>query len=89
MSLSLDFKTQIKNISKEGIKLGFTTITMNGYEKIWNQYILWKNANDFFYNADEYSKFLLEHYNFDVTSYSNKSKSRHQQLMRSKRILDD
>lgn len=89
MSLSQEFKTQIKNIRREGLELGIATTTMDGYQSIWNKYIEWKNTNSFIYNADEYSKFLLEHYNFDVTTYSNKSKSRHQQLMRSKRILDN
>ena len=32
---------------------------------------------------------MLEHYNFDVNKYNSKSKSRHQLLMRSKRILDN
>ena len=89
MSLSQDFKTQIKNIRKEGLKLGFTVTTMDKYQGVWNKYIEWKNTNSFVYNADDYSKFLLEHYNFNVTKYCNKSKSRHQQLMRSKRILDN
>ena len=89
MSLSLDFKTQIKNIRKEGLESGFAIATMDEYQSIWNKYIEWKNTNSFVYNSDEYSKFLLEHYNFDVSTYSDKSKSRHQKLMRSKRILDD
>lgn len=89
MSLSLDFKTQIKNIRKESLELGFAITTMDEYQHIWNKYIEWKNINNFVYNSNEYSKFLLDYYNFDVTTYSNKSKSSHQQLMRSKRILDD
>lgn len=70
MSLSLDFKTQIKNIRKEALKLGFAIVTMDEYQSIWNKYIEWKNTNSFVYNSDEYSKFLLEHYNFDVSTYS-------------------
>ncbi len=84
-----DFKTQIKNIRKEAIELGFSISTMNGYESIWNNFIKWKNEEYFIYDENDYSKFLLEYYYFDVKSYSAKSKSRHQQLMRSKRILDD
>ena len=62
---------------------------MNGYKFIWNSYIKWKNESNFYYNGKEYATFLLEHYKFDVQSYSSESKSRFQQLMRSKRILDD
>lgn len=89
MSNTLYFKTQIDNIRKEALELGFSIKTMNGYKLIWNSYIKWKNENNFYYNGEEYTTFLLEHYNFDVLSYSAKSKSRFQQLMRSKRILDD
>ena len=89
MSLSQDFKTQIKAIKKEGLKLGFAKATMDGYQYIWKQYILWNNDDNFIYDTNDYSRFLLEHYNFDASTYSNKSKSRHQCLMRSKRILDD
>ena len=89
MSLPLDFKTQIKTIRKEGLELGFAKATMDEYQYIWKQYILWHGNDNFIYNENDYSKFLLEHYNFDVSTYSNKSKSRHQELMRSKRILDD
>ena len=84
-----NFKTHIKNIRKEAIEIGFSITTMNGYLSIWNRYIEWKNEENFEYKESEYSKFLLEYYNFDVSKYTNKSKSRHQQLMRSKRILDD
>ena len=62
---------------------------MNGYLNIWNSFVKWKNSEDLVYNELEYSKFLLDCYHFDVTSYNDKSKSRYQQLMRSKRILDD
>ncbi len=84
-----DFKTQIKNIRKEAIELGFSISTMDSYEKIWKQFIYWKKQEYFFYNEKEYIDFLLCHYQFDVTNYTKKSKSRHQMLMRSKRILDD
>ena len=84
-----DFKTHIKKIRKEAIELGFSIATMDGYQSIWDKFIVWKNEECFEYKEDDYSKFLLEHYNFDVNSYSNKSKSHYQQLMRSKRILDD
>lgn len=89
MSNTLYFKTQIDNIRKEALELGFSNKTMDGYKFIWNSYIKWKNESDFYYNEKEYATFLLEHYNFDVLSYSSKSKSHFQQLMRSKRILDD
>ena len=84
-----NFKTHIKKIREEAIEIGFSITTMDGYLGIWNEYIKWKNEDNFEYREDEYSKFLLEHYNFDVSKYTKKSKSRYQQLMRSKRILDD
>ena len=84
-----DFKTQIKNIRKEALKVGFSISTMDGYLKIWNKFISWKGINNFIYNEKDYIDFLLDYYKFDVHSYTNKSCSRHQQLMRSKRILDD
>ena len=84
-----DFKTQIKNIRKEAIELGFAISTIDDYEKIWNNFIKWKKEESFIYDENDYSKFLLEYYDFDVKNYSSKSKSRHQQYMRSKRILDD
>ena len=84
-----DFKTQIKNIRKEALKIGFSISTMDGYLKIWNKFIIWKETNSFVYNEKEYIEFLLDYYKFDVNTYTNKSKSRYQQLMRSKRILDD
>ena len=87
--MSTLFKTQIRNIRKEAIELGYNKSTMNGYLNIWNSFVKWKNSEDFVYNELEYSKFLLDCYHFDVTSYNDKSKSRYQQLMRSKRILDD
>ena len=84
-----NFKNLIDNIRKEGLELGFAVATMDKYQCIWNKYILWKNKTYFIYNEKDYSKFLLEQYNFNVTTYSSKSKSRHKCLMRSKRILDD
>ena len=84
-----DFKTQIKSIRKEALDIGFSIKTMDGYLSIWNKFIEWKNEDYFIYSKEEYSRFLLEYYNFDVSTYSSKSKSRHQQYMRSKRILDD
>lgn len=89
MSLPLTITTQIKNIRKEGLKLGFSIKTMDGYEAIWHSFIKWKNEYDFIYSSEEYEKFLLEYYNFDVNTYTTKSKSYYQQLMRSKRILED
>lgn len=89
MSSTLYFKTQIDNIRKEALNLGFSIKTMDNYKTIWNSFMKWKNKNDFYYNEKEYETFLLEHYNFDVLSYSSKSKSHYKQLMRSKRILDD
>lgn len=87
--MSTPFKTQIQNIRKEAIELGYNKSTMNGYLKIWNNFIKWKNSEDFIYNESEYSKFLLEYYHFNISTYTNKSKSRYQELMRSMRILDD
>ena len=84
-----DFKTHIEKIRKEALEIGYAKDTMHGYFLIWNEFIKWKNADYFEYNEKEYSQFLLEHYNFDVSTYTNRSKSRHQQLMRSKRILDN
>lgn len=87
---TLDFKNQIKNIRKEAIKVGFAVATMDSYEKIWKNFIKWKNEDNFEYNEAEYSKFLLDYYGFDVNSFSPKTtKSWYQQLMRSKRILDN
>ena len=62
---------------------------MDGYLSIWNSFIKWKNEDNFIYKESEYSKFLLEYYNFDVTSYNNKAKSYFQQLIRSKKMLDN
>ena len=84
-----DFKTQIKEIRREAIELGYAISTMDSYERIWNKFIEWKQEEHFVYQEEDYSKFLLEYYHFDVSTYTSKSKSRDQQLMRSKRILDD
>ena len=58
---------------------------MNGYLSIWNSFIKWKNEDDFIYDESEYSKFLLDCYHFDITTYNNKTKSYFQELIRSKR----
>lgn len=88
--MNTNFKTQINKIRKEAIDVGFSKVTIDGYLSIWNRYIIWKQVNDFLYDEKDYSKFLLECYGFDVNTFSNKStKSWFQQLMRSKRILDD
>ena len=84
-----DFKTQIKEIRREAIELGYAISTMDSYERIWNKFIEWKQEEHFVYQEEDYNRFLLEYYHFDVSTYTSKSKSRHQQLMRSKRILDD
>ena len=86
---TLDFKTQIKNIRKEALRIGFSISTMDEYLRIWNKFIYWKSTNSFVYNEKDYIDFLLDYYKFDVNSYTNKSRSLYQQLMRSKRILDD
>ena len=86
---TLDFKTQIKNIRKEALEIGFSISTMDEYLRIWNKFIYWKSTNSFVYNEKDYIDFLLDYYKFDVNSYTNKSRSFYQQLMRSKRILDD
>ncbi len=88
--MNTNFKTQIDKICEEAINVGFSKITMDNYLFIWNKYIKWKQINDFVYDEKEYAKFLLECYGFDVNTFSNKStKSWFQQLMRSKKILDD
>jgi len=84
-----EFKAQIKCIREEALNIGFSICTMDGYLKIWNKFILWKNENNFIYAEEDYVKFLFDYYNFDVSTYSSNSKSRHQQYMRSKRILDN
>lgn len=89
MSFGTDIKTQIENIRKEALKMGYSPKTIDGYTRIWNRYIKWSNKDIVYYNEEDYDKFLLEHYNFDVTTYSNKSKSRDQQYIRSKRMLDN
>lgn len=89
MNTQIEFKTQIKNIREEALKIGYSKSTMNGYLNIWNNFIKWKNEDNFIYNKDDYIKFLFEYYDFNINSYTNKSKSRHQEYMRSKRILDD
>jgi site-specific recombinase XerD len=86
---SPNFKTQIKNIRKEALELGYSSSTMDSYLNMWNNFILWKQEDNFTYNEEDYSNFLLGYYKFDVNTYTSKSKSRHQELMRSKRILDD
>lgn len=86
---TLDFKTQINNIRKEALGIGFSISTMDEYLRIWNKFIYWKSTNSFVYNEKDYIDFLLDYYKFDVNSYTNKSRSLYQQLMRSKRILDD
>ena len=77
-----NIKTQINNFRKEAKKLGYRDSTIDKYISIWNNYIKWKNESDFIYDCKEYSKFLLEYYNFDINEYTNKSKSFFQQLMR-------
>lgn len=84
-----NFKTQINNIRKEAIKLGYSVSTMNDYQNIWNNFIKWKNYDNFIYDEKEYTKFLLDYYKFDINTYTTNSKSRHLQYMRSKRILDN
>ena len=54
-----DFKTHIKNIRKEAIAISFSISTMDGYLKIWNNFISWKNEEHFEYNEKEYSNIRL------------------------------
>lgn len=84
-----DFKTHIKNIRKEALKVGYSIATMDGYQSIWDRFIKWKNEDYFEYSSNDYDNFLLNVYSFDVNTYNSKSKSHFQQLMRSKRILED
>ena len=60
---TLDFKTQIKNIRKEALKVGFSISTMDKYLKIWNKFIAWKSINSFVYNENDYIEFLLDYIN--------------------------
>lgn len=83
-----NFKSKIKNIRKEAIKVGFSLKTMDSYLSIWNSYIKWKQKDEFYYDADDYISFLSEHYNFNIHEY-NKRNSWHQLLICSKKILDD
>lgn len=83
-----NFQEQIENIREEAIKIGYKPTTISKYMSIWRTFIKWKKENNFIYNQDEYSTFLLEHYKFDIITYTHNSKSRDQQLMRSKKILD-
>ena len=53
-----DFKTYIKNIRKEALEIGYSISTMDGYLKIWNKFIKWKNEIHFVYDEKEYSEFL-------------------------------
>lgn len=84
-----NLKNYIETIRKEAIELGYANSTINGYVNTWQHFIKWKNTESFEYNEDDYSRFLLEYYNFDVNTYTNESKSFHQFLMRSKRMLDN
>lgn len=86
---SQDFKTQIKEIRKEALKIGFAVSTMDDYLSIWNKFITWKKEQNFIYNSKEYEKFLLDYYNFDSSKYTSKANSHFQRLMRSKKMLDD
>ncbi len=83
-----NFKVKIKNIRKEALEAGFSVKTMDGYLTIWNSFIIWKQEDDFDYNADDYISFLSERYNFNIYEYNNKN-SWHQLLICSKKILDD
>lgn len=84
-----NFKNYIEKIRKEALLIGYSQRTINDYLITWKQFMVWKGTDDFEYDEKDYSQFLIEHYNFDIMTYTNKSKSRHQQLMRSKRILDN
>ena len=55
-----DFKTQIKEIRREAIELGYAISTMDGYERIWNKFIEWKQEEHFVYQEEDYNRFLLE-----------------------------
>ena len=84
-----DFKSLIKEIRKEALKIGFAVSTMDSYLAIWNKFIFWKNEQNFIYNSKEYERFLLDCYNFDSSTYNSQVSSRRQQLMRSKKMLDN
>ncbi len=81
-----DFKTQIKNIREEAIKLGISDNAINSYQVIWDNYINWKNTEEFIYNSDEYNSFLLDYYNFDINN-TNNLKAFQKHLLRSKKII--
>ena len=52
-----DFKTQIKEIRREAIELGYAISTMDSYERIWNKFIEWKQEEHFVYQEEDYSRF--------------------------------
>ena len=52
-----DFKTQIKEIRKKAIKLGYAISTMDGYEGTWEKFIEWKQEEHFVYQEEDYNKF--------------------------------
>ena len=54
--MNTNFKTQISNIRKEKIKIDFSKTAMDGYQFIWNNYMKWKQTDDFTYNKGELYK---------------------------------
>ncbi len=54
--MNTNFKTKISNIRKERIKIDFSKTAMDGYQFIWNNYMKWKQIDDFTYNKGELYK---------------------------------
>ena len=54
--MNTNFKTKISNIRKERIKIYFSKTAMDGYQFIWNNYMKWKQTDDFTYNKGELYK---------------------------------
>ncbi len=54
--MNTNFKTKISNIRKERIKIDFSKTAMDGYQFIWNNYMKWKQTDDFTYNKGELYK---------------------------------
>ncbi len=54
--MNTNFKTKISNIRKERIKIDFSKTAMDEYQFIWNNYMKWKQTDDFTYNKGELYK---------------------------------
>ena len=86
--MSLPIKTQIEIIRKEALKIGYQKASLNAYIRIWNNYIKWKNTENFEFDSNEYDKFLFEYYSFDINN-SDKFNRRHSEYICSKNMLNN